>query len=124
MHARNEGATLTIPAAYLDDFRDALVHEIADGADAVFTARKRATDAADTRGNLDVGRDEDWRSAVRLVAQDGALLHQLEAATPGEDFTATADEATLAHACGAMARKVVSPRIERQLRFFPLDAKV
>jgi hypothetical protein len=118
-------ATVTIPAEYVDDFRDAVVYEIADSTDAVETNRKAIRDAVDRRE--DGWRDTcevDWRGSVRLLAEDGVLLSQLEVAEPGQEFTARAVDVTLSFACAAMARKVVAPRVRHLLRYSPLDEEI
>jgi hypothetical protein len=121
----DRGVTLTIPAEYVDDFRDAVVFEIADGTDAVETNRKAIRDAADRRQDAWRSTCEvDWRSSVRLLAEDGVLLNQLEAAEPGQEFTASADDVTLAHACAAMAEKVVGRRVKDLLIYRPIDENV
>jgi hypothetical protein len=116
-------ATLAIPAAYVDDVRTATAYEISQATHAVFTELKAIREAGE-RGEDPAMHAADWRGAIRLLAQDGALLDQLEAAGDGEDFTASAEAATLAHIAEAMARKVIAPRIKGLLNFTPLDGKL
>lgn len=119
------GVALTIPGEYMDDFRDAVVFEIADGTNAVETNRKAIRDAADLRKDAWQATCEvDWRCSVRLLAQDGVLLDQLEGAEPDQEFKASADDATLAHACHAMARKVIAPRVRHLLDYSPISEDV
>ena len=119
---------LTIPADYLDDFRDAVVYEIEDGTNAVETARKEIRDdeyrPPAEREKRAAMHNDDRRLAIGLLAQDGKVLDQLEAAEEGEEFTVAADDATLAHVCMAMGRKVVAPRVARLLEFSPIDRKI
>jgi hypothetical protein len=118
-------ASITVPAAYLNDFREAVVVEIRDGTNAVKVNRKAIQDAAD-RGR-DGWRETceiDWRGSVRLLAQDGLLLHQLEAAEAGQEFTAEGDAATLGHVCQAFAEKVIGPRLMHLLNYAPISDNV
>jgi hypothetical protein len=120
--------SLTIPAEYVDDFRDAVVYEIENGTSAVETQRKAIRRSAEWRDDsLERIHDDDMRLAHRLLAQDGTLLAYLENADDEEPFAIPADVAdapTLAHACHAMARKVVAPRVRSLLNYGPLDTKI
>jgi hypothetical protein len=109
-----EQAAVTIPAAYLEDVRSALVDEIDSDSDAI------AVDQADLRES-EIDRLEmhqaDRDAAVRMLSRDLQLLAQVLDAT--DDTTVTGDPSSIAEALQATVR-VLSRRLNDLCGYGPL----
>ena len=103
-------ADVTIPAAYLEDMRSALVVEINHASHAV------QTDQDDVlTGSL--AAPEDRAAAVRLLREDIHLLDQVLAAAG--DTTAAGERDAVTHALETMVR-VLSGRLDDACRYEPI----
>jgi hypothetical protein len=120
-------APLSVLAAYAEDFRAAIVKEIALQSMVVRSDRMRA-------GELEVFRDdgkaasrrEDVRQGMGLLAGDAVLLERIGPEGTGElrITVANHEEASaVAAALETMARKIVGRRIKRSLSYSPIDEK-
>ncbi len=103
---------LTIPAAYLEDVRTALVAEINSDSEAIRTDQKAVLEGSS------VG-SEDRGAAVRILREDMQLLDQALSAS-GETTVVTGERAALVHALDAMVR-VLSARLVYQCEYAPVE---
>jgi hypothetical protein len=109
--------TLTVPSEYVEDFRAAIVEELALDTGNVQELRAKVYDPYEQHAALAA---QDLRGAIRFLAQDAALFDQLHAADG--TLEPDSDAETLAQTCETMARKIVGAELDRQLRFAPIDA--
>ena len=112
---------ITVPGGYVEDFRAAIVHELADTAGYVLDERKTAAKQAadrDPRADLTAA---DLPGHMRLVANDARLFAHVghEGAEPVE--VDVDGDGTLAHVFETMAREIVGPRLARELGYGPMD---
>lgn len=108
--------TISIPAAYLEDARSALVEEINQGSKAV-TSDQEAILTAD-RPEWAETRRADLASAVRLLHADMSLLEQLLDADG--DTKLTGDQDAIGHVFEAITR-VLSSHLDVACGYAPID---
>ncbi len=114
--------TLTVPGEYAEDFRLALVEEIAFQARAVKDNRAELVRRRFMREEPQPGDDADVRGALKLLRQDGELAAQVSMEALTEPFEVQVDDlATVQHAFETMVRSVVGPRLAEELDTSPLD---
>jgi len=113
--------TMTIPAEYADDFRAAIVGELAQTIEHVQTERKRFEERTWRRDPLADVSEADLSGAMRLVARDARLLAQIGHEGIADLQVDIDDEGTLAHVFETMARDVVGPRLTEALTVGPME---
>ena len=114
--------TLTVPAEHAEDFRAALVEEVASDAQSVQNDRKELEERmAEGRTDLDIRR-ADLRNAIQQLDRDIGLGVLVGLDGEGEIEIRNADPADLFHVCETMARRVVEPRLRRALEYGPIDS--
>ena len=114
--------TLTVPAEYAEDFRAALVEEIASDIQNVQHDRRALAERmADGRTDLDI-RKVDLRNAMRQLDRDIGLGVLVGLEGDGEIEIRNANPADLFAICEAMARVVVEPRLRQALEYGPIDS--
>ena len=119
-------ATLTVPAEYAEDFRAALVYELAEEAGYVKNERKKLRKARYL--DREHASDDGLRMAMGLLERDVALCAQVGFL---EDTGAIEipvegvrdDLGTLGHVCETVARKIIGPRLAEALDCGPFDEK-
>jgi hypothetical protein len=116
--ASGQSAKVTVPAAYIDDLRSALVAEIASGADSLRTAQAETLAADGKRREL---RSEDRDSALRLLDTDVQLFNAVRY-TDG-DSELRADPGALWHVLEEMGR-VLTDRLRGQFEYTPVRMQV
>lgn len=110
-------ATLTVPLEYVERFRQALVYEI--NLDATADAITPAGMQHEHRSRRLVNAD--LRAAASTVAGDLDLLAQVPDEPDGPVCLRTDEPDALAHACEAMARVVVGPRLAELVGMGPFE---
>lgn len=117
---------LTVPAEFAEDFRAAIVREIAFDIRQIEDDRKaRLEDRAGGMPRLHAAKaDEDAQSHLGQLADDMALAQQVDLTGTGEITLTFTDAGQVAHICEEMAQEVVGPYIARLLEFGPLDDSV
>ena len=112
--------TLTVPAEFAEEFRAAVVREIA------FDVRQIEDDQAQLveckAGTVFEGRYNaaDARLHLSQLAADAALAGKVDLEASGAvELTAPAEQ--LAHVCELMAQEIIRPRISRALDVCPVD---
>ena len=115
--------TLTVPAKYAEDFRAALMEELASDIGWIKEQRKSLSEALDYGDESKVRvRRADLLGSQRHLAEDVELMAQLGTQENGTALEVrSASPAALAHACETMADKVVGPALGRALDVSPLD---
>lgn len=110
-----------IPATFVEDFRAAVVEEIATDCRYVGNDRKEIAEALE-RGDEDRAARyrPDLADTMSLLVKDCRLLVQV-GPSGDRELEATADASTLAHVFETLARDVVDPRLREQLDGCPLD---
>jgi hypothetical protein len=120
-------APLTVLAAYAEDFRAAIVEEIALQSTFVRSDRMRAVELEVFRYDAKAAsRREDARHSMGLLAGDAALLERIgpEGTAELRITVANHEEAgAVAAALETMTRKVVGRPIKRSLSYSPIDEK-
>jgi hypothetical protein len=120
-------ASLTALAAIAEDFRAAIVEEIALQSMFVRSDRMRAVELEVFRDDAKAAsRREDMRHNMSLLAGDTVRLERIGPEGTGElrITVANHEEAgAVAATLETMARKVVGRRIKRSLTYSPIDEK-
>ncbi|SEH10157.1 hypothetical protein [Thermoleophilum album] len=96
-------ASVTVPAALVDDMRAAVFCEIASDADGI-------------KHEANSGEVEEVRACAWCLTDDLALLAQLPDEVEGP-VTVEGGREALAHVCEALARDVLAPRLASRLRY-------
>ncbi len=115
--------TLTVPAKYADDFRAALVHELAGEARLAKKGRKEYLEAVvEERYGGKKADDADWRGTLKMLDRDAELYRQAGYEGTGDiEISVEDDLGVVAFACETVARKVVAPRLVDALGCGPFD---
>jgi hypothetical protein len=122
-----EGRTVTVPAEYADDFREAVIEEIAQQVEFNKKDRAELAEAIKYRKpekTIEIDR-ADLALSTRLLIKDTRLL-DLVSAAEGELSVPVErgdGDGTLSYAFETMARKVVGPRLTEALGFGPFVAE-
>lgn len=117
--------SVTIPAEYVEDFRAALVREIAASVKAVQDDYRSLDEAEGWLPDKVKFRRADLECATGLLVADAALLAGMGAnatGLTGEDVELQADADTIAHGFESMAR-VIELRLRDIVDCSPIDAK-
>lgn len=99
--------TLTVPAEYAEQFHCAVLREIKSDSEGVEDALKEGPESV-----------REW---TQRLNQSVALANQVPAELNNKPVPVRSDAETLAHACEALARQVVGPRIQGALMIGPMD---
>ena len=115
-------ATLTVPAEHAEDFRTAMLEEIAFDVDWVQGHRKSLDEArAYETDRIDVSQ-ADLLAAARELEHDARLFSQVGGAGEGAFEIRTDNAAALAHMCETLASKVLAPKLARAVNTSPIDS--
>lgn len=113
--------TLAVPEEYAEDFRAAIVEEIASDIAGLKTNRKELAERRWRMPDRPNG-DEDVRNIERLLERDVALATQIGVShVRGEIAVHSDDVATVQFAFETMARDIVGPRLAEELSSTPID---
>ncbi|HYH59585.1 MAG TPA: hypothetical protein VD790_10250 [Thermoleophilaceae bacterium] len=116
------GVTLAVPAEFAEDFRAALVREIAFDVGQIEDDEKARAERLAGSVFAEKFNEEDVRYHRAQLDADMALAAQAGIADTGAiELTETGAPGQLAHICEAMAQQVVQPQIARALEIAPLD---
>jgi hypothetical protein len=113
---------LIVPAEYAEDFRAAVVEEIANTARHAQEERaelEQRTYERDPRADLTAG---DLAGVMLLLARDARVLVDVGHHGSGDIQVDIDADGTLAHVFESMARDVIGPRLADALRVCPIEA--
>jgi hypothetical protein len=117
-------ATVTVPADYADDFRAAIIGELATTIGYAQEERKQLEQRTYERDPLAAISTADLKSQMNLVARDARLLTMVGHEGVGDVEVDVDEDGTLAHVFETMARGVVGPRLSAALDVGPIEADV
>ncbi len=111
---------LTVPAEYVEDFRAAMLEEIATDTRWV-KSQWKALAAATERGAATDAVRADLSGSKRHLAQDVELLAQAGLDGDGAiEISDSCDTSTIAHVCETMARDIVGAQLHDALACSPI----
>lgn len=113
--------TLTVPAEFAEDFRAAIVREIAFDVRGIEDDENARADRLAGSIFAEESNGEDERHHREQLAEDMALACRVGIAETGAIEVTSSDASQLAHICERMAQDVVQPQIARALAISPLD---
>ena len=113
--------TLTVPAEYAEDFRAALVHDLAEETGYVKKERKELLNVIEMRKDTESQRDA-HRTAMKMLDREVELFRQAGYEGAGDiEISMGDDQGVVAYAFETVARQIIGPRLADALHVGPID---